>query len=187
MNGIPEVQTCEDAQSVNPITLTVREIRLTRRMVALVDVEDYGKLAEFKWYASNHRGSCYARRSITINGKESKSYMHREVLGLIPGDKQIVDHRNWNKLDNRKSNLRIVDNSINVYNQPLRSDNTTGFRGVYYVRRGTNVYWMAIINFKNKPIFLGYHKSSISAAIAYNKAAVELYENNAFLNFIPER
>lgn len=51
---------------------------------------------------------CYA-----TNGSGKTLYLHREVMGLKPGDPMVVDHRNENKMDNRKCNLQIVERSTN--------------------------------------------------------------------------
>ncbi|GAH21431.1 unnamed protein product, partial [marine sediment metagenome] len=49
-----------------------------------------------------------AVRGIRRGGKNIQIPMHRQILGLKPGDGKIVDHINRNPLDNRRVNLRIV-------------------------------------------------------------------------------
>ena len=48
-------------------------------------------------------------------------YLHREVLGLTPGDGLETDHRNGDRLDNRRSNLRVATRAQNAQNVPARS------------------------------------------------------------------
>lgn len=97
----------------------------------LVDKEDFEFLNSYNWYFERY----------AIN---KKIRLHRLVLekhGLdIKG--KIIDHINGDKLDNRKSNLRITDKSINSFNQHTRYKN--GYRGVY--KRGKYCY----CNFKGK-------------------------------------
>jgi hypothetical protein len=86
----------------------------------------------------------YARNTV---GRR-KTYLHK----LICPD-GMVDHINRNKLDNRCSNLRIATYSENIMNTGIRSDNTSGVKGVVWVKR-TNK-WM--VRFREK--FIGYYET----------------------------
>jgi hypothetical protein len=57
-----------------------------------------------------------------LSGKHE--LLHRLILPVTDG--QVVDHINGNTLDNRRANLRAVDNSINGLNR----HNTQGCCGV---------------------------------------------------------
>jgi hypothetical protein len=46
----------------------------------------------------------------------------------------VIDHENGNPFDNVISNLRLASQSQNNFNQKLRSDNTTGVKGVGYLK-----------------------------------------------------
>lgn len=72
---------------------------------ALIDLEDVSKCEKYKWCLSN---------GYVINTGKNKTSLHRCVMGY-KGDLEI-DHINRNKLDNRKSNLRIVEKFINSTN-----------------------------------------------------------------------
>lgn len=76
----------------------------------IVDSDMYDELNKHKWQIST---SGYARRTVVIDKKHKTLYMHRLLLNCKFGEEQ-VDHINGNKLDNRISNLRIIDGSNNV-------------------------------------------------------------------------
>ena len=67
---------------------------------------------------------------IYIKGRSYKAHRLAWLYcyGVWPKDQ--IDHINTNKLDNRISNLREADNSKNNMNRGLRSDNTSGIKGV---------------------------------------------------------
>ncbi len=54
--------------------------------------------------------------------------MHREIMGLVFGDKRFVDHINRNPLDNRRSNLLITTNRGNQENRRDQSKYGPGVR-----------------------------------------------------------
>lgn len=78
----------------------------------LVDDEDYDKIMSFgKW----HEGDTgYAVKRGQVHGKSSTLRIHRIVTDAPKG--MEVDHINGKRLDNRKSNLRIVSHAINTWN-----------------------------------------------------------------------
>lgn len=101
----------------------MREIPLSKGMSALVDDEDYERVSQHKWYASNEsRGTkWYAIRRITIEGKRLKIRLHHFVLGikssdLAPGE--VVDHLDHNGLNCQKGNLERITQRENMLRSP---------------------------------------------------------------------
>lgn len=145
---------------------------LSRGLYAVVDDDDFEKFGKFKWYA-NHRG--YARRNI---GNRKSVFLHNEIMGAAPGVE--VDHKNLNRQDCRKENLRFGTHSQNSANAPKRKHGKNKYKGVYRRRYGFAVY----IGSNSTKKYLGYFKSQEDGAIAYNNAAIEAYGEFARPNLI---
>jgi len=143
---------------------------------AIVDAEDYPLLYRYTWNAysgKNYPNQLYA--ATTIHMKNIP--MARFILGVYDR-RVVVDHMNHNTMDNRKDNLRIclpAENSRNALIQKGRI-----YKGVY-VRSPKSCYVQ--IKFKRKLIYVGHFKSPKEAAKAYDKKAVELFGQFAYLNF----
>jgi len=137
----------------------------------LVDDDKYFDLKKYTW-ALNLGG--YAQASIM--GRMTT--MHRYLLNTALSEIKI-DHINRNKVDNRINNLRLVDDSLNSHNVTKRTGTSSQYIGVYKVKNK----FKAEIKKDNKVYHLGRFESEIEAAQARDKKAIELYGNDANLNF----
>ncbi|WP_278445217.1 HNH endonuclease [Stutzerimonas kunmingensis] len=84
-----------------------------------------------------------------------------------------IDHINRDKADNRLCNLRLATTSQNQHNAAVRSDSTTGVKGVS-LHRPSNKYRAAIC-VKGERTVLGYFTTIAEAAAAYAYAADRLH------------
>ena len=157
-----------------------RRIPLTKGQFAIVDAEDYEKLAGYKWYAEKKGRTFYAERTDRGVRKNRNIPMHREILGAPKG--KIVDHINHNGLDNRRANLRLVTIEQNTWNTRKKSGHCSSqYKGVSWQKSSGR--WKSIIVYKGKWIFIGYFDDEELAAKAYDAKARELFGEYAALNF----
>lgn len=139
---------------------------------AKIDHESRTLVCGSRW--SFHTGR-YARGK--VNGKAI--LMHR----LIAGFAGHVDHINRDGLDNRRSNLRPASYSENAMNRDINIRNAVGYKGV----RKNKEKYEARLGLNGKRCSLGHFNSALEAAIAYDKAALNLHGEFAATNFLGDR
>ena len=148
----------------------------------IIDDEDFELVSKHTWFVSKGRESYYAATNFKLaKDKYLNLGMHRLIMGAPKG--QLVDHIDGNTQDNRKSNLRKCGFFGNRVNSKIRSDNTTGFKGVHYRNEGIKRYYTQI-DALGKSIYLGRFNTAIEGAIAYNEAAKKYHGEFARLNKI---
>lgn len=140
---------------------------------SLIDENDYDLVVTRRWYPDQSRETNFYARS----GKQGIS-MHRLILG-VEETHVVVDHINRDGLDNRRSNLRVATHAENNFNVGIRNNNSLGLIGVGLRESGR---WSARIINNYRHIRLGMFDSAIDAAIAYDKAAIELRGESAVTN-----
>lgn len=121
---------------------------------ALVDEEDYEELSALTWH---HGDEGYVVHTVGIEGKTYLLLMHRVVLRA--GPKELVDHWDGNRLDNRKHNLRSASHRQNAQNRATIAGRR--WKGIY--KAGDR--WKARINFNGRMIHLGAYESEEIAAL----------------------
>lgn len=162
----------------------MKEITLTKGYTTMVDDSDYDWLNQFNWHVCVKKcGHASAVKAPTL--KDSHTKMHRLILG-ITDPKVFVDHKDRNPLNNQRSNLRPCSRAQNVVNTESRKNSTSKYLGVSLAskRNTTGVTWQSIIGKDKKKIYLGRFQKEELAALAYNKAAIEMYGEFARLNII---
>lgn len=142
-----------------------------------VDDGDFDTLMTRKWRL-NTKG--YAV-SCTLGSKDVRKqvWMHRVIMEA-PFSSQ-VDHKNRDRLDNQKHNLRLCTGSENRINSGLLQKNTSGYKGVSWSQQWGK--WVAAIQKEGKKLVLGGFDSKEEAAKAYDAKARELFGEFAYCNF----
>lgn len=132
---------------------------------ALVDDQDYDDLTNHSWSVGNNG---YPRCT-----HEQKQYLMHDFI-MQPSAGMMVDHKNQNKIDNRRDNLRYVTKSQNMQNQPKTKKNTSGYKGVYYMKTGKRLKrWFAKLKVDGKYYQSGYAATKEEAAALYEQLAVK--------------
>ena len=138
------------------------------------DLEDYDKIKDCCW-SKGKNGYAIAN----IDGK------NKTMHGVLCEFKN-VDHKNRNRLDNRKENLRKATTTQQAQNRGLQSNNTSGVVGIYY-RKERNAWFAQItVNGKTKTIKYSHNKEeAIRARLEAEKNILEnLLLNNIYLKNI---
>ena len=156
-------------------------------LYALVDDADYESLVRQRWRLHRRRhGSEVWDYTSTGSRRSGTNYlMHRMLMGAEAG--QTVDHINGDGLDNRRSNLRFATQLEQMRNRrPNRQHKgckpASRFKGVEAEPDSVGHPWRARIRVNGKRINLGWHPTEVSAARAYNAAALEHFGEFARLN-----
>lgn len=157
----------------------MKTIKLTKGVCAFVDDDDYQKLLPYNWYAVKSRKRFYAFCKIKVDGEWRTVCMHRVIMDAPP--ELEVDHLDNNGLNNQKSNLRLATRMENSRNVSKRSNNTTGYKGVYLDKNMNKFRSRIVVN--KKEVFLGYFDVAEDAARAYDAAARQYFGDFARTNF----
>ena len=91
-----------------------KTILVANRYPVIIDAD-----VDVEWAYLQANGKGYIQLSKYLgrnNGKIMReiSYLHRYIMGLQKGDSRTVDHINFDRLDNRRSNLRVCTHAENL-------------------------------------------------------------------------
>lgn len=129
---------------------------------AFVDKEDYEKVSRYKWSDNGH--GYLVRMS-----NKKMIFLHHEIIGKHEG--MCIDHIDRNKLNNRRSNLRIVSKSVNTHNSTYTRGKSK-YRGVSWFSPHNR--WRARIRINNVDKYIGEFRDELEAKLAVDKVREEL-------------
>lgn len=138
---------------------------------AIIDASDFDLVSKYRWhlgaggYVRTHHSDFWPREGVQI---------HVLILGITAG---FGDHRNGDKLDNRRENLRLATRSQNNANR--RGWSSTGYKGVKQQGRR----FVARLQANGVSIHIGSFGTAEDAARAHDRVAFEKFGEFARLNF----
>lgn len=152
------------------------DIIATRRRV---DAKPWNHMTmdEFIDYISqfNIKGSKNSRDYLQLSFGNKKCLRHRYIYeihhGVILNTETPIDHINRLKWDNRISNLRLSNHTLNNQNKNVRSDNRTGRKGITMELKNGECNYIATLTYKGKTMKLIRTKNLNLATAMYNMKA----------------
>lgn len=140
---------------------------------AIIDLDDVQRVSQWKWHL-------HSKGYVESRGRKHHFFLHRFINNTPDGI--LTDHKNMNKLNNRKFNLRDATPSESQSNRGKQNNNSGSFKGV--TKQNKSKYWQATVTYAGKMVCVGHFKTEIEAAIAYNEMAKRLHGDFANLNSI---
>lgn len=123
---------------------------------------------------------------VIVNYLNSRKEIHSHIVKAPDG--YVIDHEDQDKLNNKRTNLRIITHKQNSWNRKINSSNTSGYTGVTWNKRDKK--WrvdvaLTVCGIATKHC-VGFFDDIHEAAKAYNVAAIRFRGNLATLNKIRE-
>lgn len=137
----------------------------------LIDIDDLDKVIQFLWRIDED--------GYVVNRQGKKIiYLHRLITKCNKNEE--ADHKNRNKLDNRKNNLRICTRAQNQQNQSKRTNRkyTSKHKGVNWSKD----VWRCRISCENIRMLIGFFNNEDAAGNAYNYYAKIIHKEFACFN-----
>jgi hypothetical protein len=148
----------------------MKEIKLTKGKIALVDDEDYEELNKIKWYPIKSSNTFYAIGNDYSGAKNKPKSMHTMIMKTPKG--MYTDHIDHNGLNNQKSNLRIVTSRQNSQNRNIKK--TSKYIGVHWNKELNK--WVSQININQELKSIGCFENELDAHNAYLNKLKEIGE-----------
>lgn len=133
--------------------------------IVKIDYTDLKIFANHRWFITPKGRTKYLQTNI-INDYGKLTSISFHILIMNNNNGFDIDHINYNGLDNRKSNLRLITHQQNMNRCRKQVNTSSQYRGVYFCN--TRKIWRASINNKSKTKSIGSFNTEKEAANAYN-------------------
>lgn len=131
-------------------------------IVFIIDTNQIERIKKYRWTLRKSYGNYYAYANFW---KRKCIALHRYITDCP--ENLVIDHINRNTLDNRKCNLRICNQLVNIKNRPI---NKVGYRGITLNSSGNYRVRLQINKVKYEKTF-----KLLEDAINYRKELEEKY------------
>ena len=128
---------------------------------AVIDASDAEWVRQWPWSLGS---TGYVVRTIDGPNGQRKIRLHRELLKLGHDDTRQVDHIDRDRMNNRRSNLRILTLAQNTQNVSSQIGSTSIYRGVCWKKDKGK--WQASVRVGGVSKHLGYFDNEDAAAAA---------------------
>ncbi len=142
---------------------------------AIVSAADYDELMKYRWHLNT--------KGYAVSPKAPVRLMHRFIMvDHLHTDpkKRWVDHINGNRIDNRRTNLRMATHHENAANRKKRAGGTSIYHGVSFDRKQSKWHAFVTINGTVHPI--GIYDTELEAAHAYDAFLFQRPDRDALWN-----
>ena len=108
-----------------------------------------------------------------VRVSSQRYYVHRIIWLMLNGDwpHGLIDHIEGHKSNNNSENLRLATKSENAKNAKKRSNNSSGYTGVCWLKREKR--WLAYFTSNGKQTVVGYFNNKEDAHKAVTQARLE--------------
>jgi hypothetical protein len=168
-------ETIKNKYDNSPFRIPLRNLKGIIVDYSLVDEDDYEKVMKYKWCISKGYASGYVEKR--------RIRLHHFILNK-PELNNIIDHKDEDKLNNKKLNIHERTFNYNSHNvsKKITEKNTSKFKGVNY--RKDNKKYCAKVTINKKTLHLGYFEKEEDAAIAFDKYTFKYYGKDANNNHL---
>lgn len=127
------------------------------------------KIFNARW-AGKEAGHLHSNGYITISLCGKTYYAHRIVWKMMTGEDvpEWIDHKDGNGANNKWDNLRSVSHMQNMWNSARFRNNTSGFRGVSFIK--AHGKYRAAISVNGKKKHIGYFDTAEEAHLSVSDA-----------------
>jgi hypothetical protein len=138
----------------------------------IFDIEDYEKIKNYYWRVSKPTKKHPKIGGYVVSNSLNQKWVTLSRIIMDCPKEMVVDHKNHNKLDNRKENLRVC-----LFSENQRNRN---FPGVTFHKRQKK--YIATISLNKKRIQIGSFPTYEEARAARIKAEEKYFGEFAFSN-----
>jgi hypothetical protein len=144
------------------------------------DSKDEPLISQYTWYIHNGYAATY------IKGK--CVFMHRIIL-CLNDPKIFADHKDGNKLNNLRHNLRPATPKENRRNSRKEKNCSSKYKGSYFeTERGVYHSQIGFATDNGTKVYnLGRYSNEMLAGKAYDRKAIQLFGQFACTNFSSSR